>query len=44
MFLLLCIERLKLRNRGRSHAREHGHTDREVLYDSLVNRATEESA
>jgi site-specific recombinase XerD len=30
--------------RQRSHAREHGQTDREVLYDSLVNRATEESA
>jgi hypothetical protein len=30
--------------RQRSHAREHGQTDREVLFDSLVNRATEESA
>ena len=30
--------------RQRSHAREHGQTDREVLFESLVNRATEESA
>ena len=30
--------------RQRDHAREHGQIDREVLYESLVNRATEESA
>ena len=30
--------------RQRNHAREHGQTDREVLYEELVNRATEEPA
>jgi site-specific recombinase XerD len=30
--------------RQRNHARAHGQADREVLYESLVNRATEESA
>ena len=30
--------------RQRNHARDHRQTDREVLFDSLVNRATEESA
>ena len=30
--------------RQRDHARDHGQTDRAVLYESLVNRATEESA
>jgi site-specific recombinase XerD len=30
--------------RQRNHAREHGQTDREALFEGLVNRATEESA
>jgi site-specific recombinase XerD len=30
--------------RQRDHAHDHGQTDREALYESLVNRATEESA
>jgi hypothetical protein len=30
--------------RQRNHAREHGQTNREMLFESLVNRATEESA
>jgi len=30
--------------RQQNHAREHGQTDRVVLYERLVNRATEESA
>jgi site-specific recombinase XerD len=30
--------------RQRNHAREHGQTDRAVLFEGLVNRATEESA
>jgi hypothetical protein len=30
--------------RQRDHARDHGQSDRAVLYKSLVKRATEESA
>jgi len=30
--------------RQRDHARDHRQTDREALYESLINRATEESA
>ncbi len=31
-------------SRQRNHAREHGQTDREMRYESLVNQANEESA
>jgi hypothetical protein len=30
--------------RQRDHAREHGQTDRAMLYETLVNRATEDSS
>ena len=45
---LVCVqtgpENVPVLIRQRNHAQGHGQTDREMLFESLVSRATEESA